>query len=222
VAPAVRIGLSSRLENHQITDIQDPTGTESDLLQANIIGAQGGFYSGIGAEFILDRRDNIDWPSQGQLASLQWDIFTSTLGSDQDFDIIKLEAAQYLSMTNSIVALHGQFSLASEDTPFTHLPRPSGDSTLRGVDGNRWIDNIGLGLQSELRKPLSNKWAVVGFIDSFQVAEELESINLSQFHYSFGGGIRYAVTPDRFNIRFDLGYVDLDSINFAFSVGEAF
>ncbi|MFQ3231128.1 BamA/TamA family outer membrane protein [Reinekea sp.] len=220
--PSIRIGISARAENHEIEDITDPEGTESTLLTNSVIGLNGGLYNGVGAEFIFDQRDNIDWPTQGQLASLEWDIYTSSLGSDKDFSLLNLEAAQYLAIADDVLAVSGQFTLASDDTPFTHLPRPSGDGTLRGANGNRWIDNTSIGIQTEYRKTLSSKWAAVGFLDTFQVSPAIGDFSLTEFHYSIGAGVRFAMTPDRFNIRFDLGYVDLDSVSFAITVGEAF
>lgn len=220
--PNMRIGLSARAENHEIEDIDDPDGPESTLITSSIIGLNGGFYSGVGAELIYDQRDNIDWPTQGRLATLEWDLYTSSLGSDYNFALFNLEVAQYIAVSDDVLAVSGQFTLASDETPFTHLPRPSGDRTLRGANGNRWIDNTSLGLQTEYRKTLTNKWAAVGFLDTFQVSPTVENLSLSEFHYSIGAGVRFAMTPDRFNIRFDLGYVDLDSINFAITVGEAF
>jgi outer membrane protein assembly factor BamA len=222
LTPAVRFGLSARIENHQIDDIEDTEGTESELLSASVVGVEGGLYSGVGAELIYDRRDNIDWPTQGQLATIQWDLFSKSLGSDYDFNVLKLKATQYVALASDVLAISSQVSQASDNTPFTHLPRPSGDRTLRGANGNRWIDNTSLGFQAEYRKPLSTKWAAVGFFDSVQVAPSLEEIQLIDFHYSIGAGVRFAMTPDRFNIRFDIGYVDLETVSFAITVGEAF
>lgn len=220
--PSMRIGVTARAENHNIEDIADPEGTESTLLTSAVIGLNGGFYSGLGTELIYDRRDNIDWPTQGQLATLEWDIYNASLGSDYDFSVVNLEAAHYLSISDDVLAFSGQLSIASDETPFTHLPRPTGDGTLRGANGNRWIDNTSLGLQTEYRMTLSNKWAVVGFLDIFEVAPTVSDLAYLQFHHSIGAGARFAMTPDRFNIRFDLGYVDFDSISFAITVGEAF
>jgi hypothetical protein len=93
---------------------------------------------------------------------------------------------------------------------------------LRGANGNRWIDRQALGLQGEYRMTLSPRWAVVAFTDTFQVAPELSSFTLSDFHLSTGAGVRFGMTPDRFNIRLDVGYVDFESFNFAITVGEAF
>ncbi|MDN3648623.1 BamA/TamA family outer membrane protein [Reinekea marina] len=222
ITPDIRIGASLRVENHEIEDIADPDGSESSLIDANVIGANGGLYSGVGAELIYDKRDNIDWPTQGNLSKATWDLYPTSLGSDANFSLLNARSAHYFSIADDVFAFSAQLSLASEDTPFTHLPRPSGDGTLRGANGQRWIDNASVGAQAEFRKAISNRWAAVVFTDTFQVASDLDQFALSDFHYSIGGGIRFATTPDRFNVRLDVGFVDFESFNFAITVGEAF
>jgi outer membrane translocation and assembly module TamA len=73
-----------------------------------------------------------------------------------------------------------------------------------------------------MRKTLGPKWAGVAFFDSIQVAPSLAELQLRDFHYSTGLGVRFATTPDRFNIRLDVGWVDAQNLNFAITVGEAF
>ena len=80
-----------------------------------------------------------------------------------------------------------------------------------------------LGLQSEYRMTLSQRWAVTGFLDTAQVAGSLNELGADRFHTSIGGGIRYStITNSRFNIRVDVGLVDMESVGFTISVGEAF
>lgn len=221
-SPEFNFGFSGFMEYHVIADIKDSEANESLLLSDLVSGSQGGSYSGIGMTTSFDSRNNIDWPSQGMEASLNWDVFTSALGSDINFNVLKLRTAHYKAVANDVVALGINSSFASSNTPFTHLPRPAGDATLRGANGNRWIDQFSVGAQFDYRKTISNRWAVVGFLDTFQVSNSASDFSLINVHYSTGMGIRFGMTPDRFNIRFDMGYVDSETLNFAITVGEAF
>jgi outer membrane translocation and assembly module TamA len=214
----VKLGASLFAEWHEIDLIDD----QATLLNDSTPGYQGGLYSGVGLIASSDTRNNLDWPSQGQLISAQWDIFTKALASDVSFNILHINTAQYIKMKDNVFAIGFGIAQASENTPFTHLPRPSGSSTLRGANGNQWIDQSSAGIQTDYRKVLTRKWAVVGFLDAFQVAPNLSQLEISEFHTSLGGGIRFGMTPDRFNVRVDLGWVDFESIGFTISVGEAF
>ena len=217
---SVAYGGSLFAEYHKIENLNDSAATL--LLNSSISGSQGGFYSGIGLNVALDTRDNIDWPSMGQSVLARLDWYSPAIGSDINFNLLAIDVSHYIALADDVIALSASVNFASKKTPFTHLPRPSGDRTLRGANGQRWRDNRSLGLQSEYRKVISNRWAVVGFIDTFQVADQLSDLTISHFHVSTGVGARFAMTPDRFNIRFDIGWVDADSFNLAISVGEAF
>jgi hypothetical protein len=218
--PAFSFGGSLFAEYHQLKDISEEPGTT--LLTPDISGAQGGLYSGIGINASYDTRDNIDWPTQGHLLTANWDVFTAVLGSELDFHVASLSVANYLAVAEDVLGVSASLAMSSEETPFTHLPKPTGDRTLRGANGNRWIDNSSLGLQGEYRKVLSQRWAVVGFVDTFQVAPTLADFSVSDFHVSTGLGVRFAMTPDRFNVRLDVGWVDAEFFNMAITVGEAF
>lgn len=218
--PTLAVGAKLFAENHNLQDItEDPT---SVLLGTGTIDEITGLYSGTGLNVIYDTRNNLDWPAEGQLLTADVDLFTSVLGSRADFAITTLRAARFWPVGDDVFGVSADIRAASSDTPFIYLPKPSGGSTLRGANGNRWTDNVGAGLQTEYRMTLSPRWAVVGFADSYQVAAELNELGLTDFHTSVGAGVRFGMTPDRFNIRLDLGWVDFESVGFTITVGEAF
>jgi hypothetical protein len=216
----IKLGASVFAEWHKI-DLIDHEASAT-LLSTSTPGFQGGLYSGMGVNASFDTRNNLDWPSQGQLASAQWDIFTTALASEVSFSILHVNASHYFKLKEDVIGIAAGFAQASDKTPFTHLPRPSGNSTLRGANGNQWTDKSSIGLQADFRKVVSPRWAVVGFLDTFQVAQDFSEFDISDFHTSLGGGVRFGMTPDRFNIRIDLGWIDFDTPGFTISVGEAF
>ena len=220
ITPDLAFGVKGFAEHHSLDDIdEDPSST---LLADDGRTLVTGLFSGAGVNAIYDTRNNLDWPSRGQLVVASLDQFSELVGSQSTFTLTRLRGAQYWSVSDDVVALSAEFQSASDDTPFTFLPRPNGGSTLRGANGNRWIDQLGLGAQAEYRMTLTPRWAVVGFADSYQVASEPGALAFDQFHTSLGAGERFGMTPDRFNIRFDLGWVDFEAIGFTITVGEAF
>lgn len=215
-----QIQLGGKLTLQQMTiESLDATPT---LLTDQVQGYEGGRYVGVGAVAIWDNRDNLDWPTTGQTLTYEMVTYVPAIGSDLGFTLIMGKSTTLIPVGSNVLALSGNVGWASDETPFTHLFKPSGNSTLRGANGEQWIGYRSIGLQGEYRVTLSPRWATVGFLDTFQVADSFSDVALDQFHYSIGAGIRFAMTPDRFNIRLDVGYVDASTFNFAISVGEAF
>jgi len=214
------IGASLLSEWHSIENSLDVA--EPKLLDATVTGQGGGVYNGLGLSAQIDTRDNADWSRSGHLLTSRLELYSESMGSDLNFYLAELSAARFITVGPDVLAMQVHSQLASANTPFTHLSRPTGDGTLRGANGNRWIDFSALGGQLEYRKILGQKWAAVAFFDTMQVAPSLTELQLTQFHYSTGAGVRFATTPDRFNIRLDVGWVDGQDLNFAITVGEAF
>lgn len=202
-------------------DIKDDA--SNPLLSNSDLGFDGGLYVGLGLTARWDTRDDRDWPTRGTLAQAEVRQYHASLGSDYDFIRLDATASQYLPLGSNLIALGVNYGYGNEDTPFARLPRPTGKASLRGADGNLWIGQHLLGLQSEYRHTLTDRWAITGFIDAAQVADDTEDLAWSRFHNALGGGVRYAtLAGTRFNVRVDIAYVDMESLGFTISVGEAF
>lgn len=218
VTPTLRIGGLVFADNESIEDdAGDP------LLSGDQRGYEGGFYSGLGLTARWDTRNDRDWPTAGSQASITGRQYFEFLGSDSNFGTIDTDFGHFIALGDDVIALGATYDFGCETTPFSRLPRPAGARTLRGANGNLWSDHHLLGLQSEYRMTLTQRWAVTGFLDTAQVAETLSDFGPDRFHTSVGGGIRYSTLADsRFNIRADIGLVDMESVGFVISVGEAF
>jgi len=218
VTPTLFVGGIVFADNESISDDAD-----NALLSSAERGFEGGFYSGVGLTARWDTRNDRDWPTDGTRAGITGRQYSEYLGSDSDFGTIETELSHYIAVGDDVIALGANYDYGCETTPFSRLPRPAGGRTLRGADGNIWADHHLLGLQSEYRMTLSQRWAVTGFLDTAQVAGSLNELGADRFHTSIGGGIRYStIANSRFNIRADVGLVDMESVGFAISVGEAF
>jgi len=218
VTPNLRLGALVFVESEDIEDDADVA-----ILTSNELGFDGGLFTGMGVKASWDTSDDRDWPTQGTLAQTELRQYSETLGGDYEFLLVNTAISQYIPLGNDVLAVGGNYGYGDDNTPFSRLPRPAGDSSLRGADGNLWIGHHLFGLQSEYRHTLTDRWAVTGFIDAAQVADESDDLAWSRFHTAVGGGVRYAVMPDsRFNVRGDLALVDGESLGFTISVGEAF
>ncbi|PTY35915.1 hypothetical protein BGP77_00890 [Saccharospirillum sp. MSK14-1] len=218
VMPALRLGGLLFVESEDIEDDVD-----NPLLSDAQTGFDGGLYVGAGITASWNTTDDRDWPTRGTLAQAELRQYSESLGGDYTFTRLDTAASQYLPLGSDVIALGVNYGYGNDDTPFSRLPRPSGESSLRGADGNLWIGQHLFGLQSEYRHTLTDRWAVTGFVDAAQVADDPDDLAWRRFHTAVGGGIRYATLADsRFNVRADIAVVDMESIGFTISVGEAF
>lgn len=218
VLPALRLGGLVFVESEEIKDDADNT-----LLSASDTGFDGGRYVGLGVTARWDTSDDRDWPTRGTLAQAELRQYSVSLGSDYDFVRLDTAASQYMPLGSNVIALGVNYAYGNDDTPFSRLPRPSGEASLRGADGNLWVGHHLFGLQTEYRHTLNERWAVTGFVDAAQVADDPDDLAWSRFHTALGGGVRYAtLAGSRFNVRADIALVDAESIGFTISVGEAF
>lgn len=218
VTPSVWLGGLVFVESESITDDKD-----NDLLNDSVLGYEGGLYSGLGLSTAWDTRNDRDWPTRGSRVSAELRQYTPMLGSEYDFGRLETRASHYLAVGDNVLALGAGYEWSSQTTPFSRLPRPSGSSTLRGANGNYWIDNQLISTQVEYRMTLTPRWAVTGGVDTAQVADSFSDFALDNTHTSLIAGVRWATMADaRFNIRFDIGWVDFEQFDIALSVGEAF
>lgn len=218
LTPNLRLGGLVFAESEDIEDDADVA-----ILTSNELGFDGGQFVGLGIKASWDTSDDRDWPTQGTLAQGELRQYSETLGSDYNFLLLNTAASHYFPIGSNVLALGANYAYGNDDTPFSRLPRPAGDSSLRGADGNLWIGHHRLGAQAEYRVTLDDRWAVTGFADAAQVADESADLALDRFHTAIGGGVRYsALKGSRFNVRADLAWVDAESLGFTISVGEAF
>lgn len=218
VTPKLRLGGLAFVEQEDIAD--DP---DNPLLSDDQRGFDGGLYTGIGLTATWDSRNDRDWATRGSLVTAEARQYTAYLGGDHDYIDLSTRASHYRAIGDDVLALGVNYRFGCLTTPFSRLPRPDGANTLRGADGNLWIGHHLAGTQAEYRMTLTDRWALTGFADTAQVAEELGDLGLDRFHTSVGGGIRYATLADsRFNIRADVALVDGEHVGFTISVGEAF
>lgn len=218
VLPNLRLGALVFVESEDIED-----DTDVAILTSDELGFEGGLFVGMGIKASWDTSDDRDWPTQGTLAQTELRQYSEALGSDYEFLLVNSAVSHYLPFGDNVLALGGNYAYGDDNTPFSRLPRPAGDSSLRGADGNLWIGHHRFGLQSEYRHTLTDRWAVTGFVDAAQVADDSDDLAWRRFHTAIGGGVRYAAMPDsRFNVRGDLALVDGESLGFTISVGEAF
>jgi outer membrane protein assembly factor BamA len=153
-----------------------------------------------------------------------FDQFAPILGSNYLYTSYVLDLRRFLRIyRNQVLALQvlGNFNVG--EVPLRSLAMLGGSSTMRGYYAGRFRDkNAGL-LQAEYRVPLFWRLGAVGFADMGNVGPELSEVNLQQFKYSYGGGLRVALNQqEKLNLRLDYGIAKGRSNGFYLQLGEAF
>ncbi len=201
-----------------ITDVAD-----GGMVDAGVVGGDGGTLSGVGGILRWDSRDHSFAPRRGGVVSLSPRIYRQGIGSDQDFGRAVLDASWFVDLTGEhVLALDGRADLRTGDPPFDHMSLAGGSRLLRGMIEGRYRDNHFLGGQAEYRFPLAWRFGGVAFGGAGRVAHRIREFDLADWHWAAGGGLRFAVNPaERINLRFDLG-ATAEGANAYLAIGEAF
>lgn len=179
-----------------------------------------GEYLGVGLNLTYDTRNNINTPLKGSYVQFSNVYYQKWLGADYQFSVINFDARQYFNLVkDQILALRLQWAstISKERIPYTAYQRLGGKSNLRGYYNGTYLDKNLLSFDVEYRLPLWQEesepiWKIwkhmgmVGFVNGGQVFDDVSALQLSDFRFSAGGGLRLLLSKEqRTNIRIDYG-----------------
>lgn len=197
--------------------------------------------SGLRSEFIYDTRDNPFNPGKGILAGLSLKTASYVLFSQTDFLKLQLYANEYRSLSKRFVfAVSLRVGAAQGYRKTSSLPIVErfflgGRTTVRGYDqdtlGPKGADGTPIGGNAflmgnvELRTDIGRGFGIVNFVDTGNVWDKIQQINVAQLKYTTGVGLRYntPVGPLRVDYGIKLNKEkgeDFGAIHF--SIGQAF
>ncbi len=218
ISPHFYAGLRYWLDTPDIYKRKD----EGLLDQLDILGETGGTISGIGPQLRYDKRDNIYSSRKGAYVNFIYQTFSKTIGSKFNFGRVRLDARKYLNWKRIVIATQLYSDINWGEVPFFQKARLGGTKQLRGYLDGRFIDDISLLPQIETRFPVWRKFGGVGFFGIGTVAENLKSLNSSEWNYSYGAGLRYTLDEEKhLKVRLDYAFTP-EGTNFYFTIGEAF
>lgn len=205
-------------------DLSDNTiqDTDSDGILQYI--KTNGVVSGVGFKAKFDTRDSNIYPTKGVLIKSEYLLYNHRLGSKYNFSLANFDFRNYFYIVNKKVLFSYQLYTAfvNGQAPIQKLPGIGGQNLLRGFYSNRYIDNIVLALQPEIKIKITNVIQFVLFSGVGNVYESLEDVDLSQIKTASGAGIRIKVRNNpRTNFRLDFAKSN-ESQGFYFTLMEAF
>lgn len=201
VLAGLRAGVRFDLRGEEVRDLQ-----AGGLLDSGAIPGVAGFRgAGLGASVTWDTRDRPLFPSRGSFAQAWYLAYPRGLGDHEGFSRGAIEGRVFLPLGGDRVLGAAAFlERASGDTPFTLLPKLGSTRFLRGWREGRFRDQVAWAAQCELRLPLVERIWAAAFGAFGDVAPELSALRADTLKVAAGAGLRFRLTPEGANIRFDV------------------
>lgn len=179
---------------------------------------------GLGLSVSYDTRNAAFWPTKGLYFQSYFLDYDNHIGSNFNFQKWVTDIRYFKRVyKNHVLAFQGYNYSTFGDTPFRSLGMLGGSDNLRGFYQGRYTDKSFFSGILEYRAPIWSRFSACAFIGGGEVYHDLTSIKLSAMHFSFGGGIRFAVNKkERLNMRIDYGYSNRYNHGFYFTIAEAF
>ena len=179
-------------------------------------------------KLVIDKRDSSMDAKNGYYTSLYLEKAMKALASEMDYLKILSEARYIKEYEPMIFAFKVRFGWLSQDTPIFKHFFAGGAMSNRGYeyrdlgphyDGDP-IGGVGLiDTSLEIRDYLTDKFAIVGFLDASTISEDINKFN-SHWYRSYGFGLRYLsiIGP----LRFDMGFQDKYNFAIHLGIGQVF
>ncbi|EGQ8116828.1 BamA/TamA family outer membrane protein [Vibrio parahaemolyticus] len=169
-----------------------------------------------------DSRDFALNASKGRLIELEYQHFSTELGSDNDFERVRINYSDYRSLSSIPGVLAWQIRSESNfgDVSWDQMAMLGGADALRGYEQGQYRGRNMLITQVEYRQPLSGRHGMVYWLGAGTLAEEFDQLGQDEWLYSVGVGYRFEI-KQRVNLRLDIGFGN-DQSGFYFAINEAF
>ncbi|NIV91831.1 BamA/TamA family outer membrane protein [candidate division KSB1 bacterium] len=205
----VGFGLTSSFKR---ADVDSGDGFGGERFPDNIPGSGATSLYSIGTTFSFDFRNG--WPRtlSGTLFRFGFQYNRELNGDRFEYNRYTVEVQQFIPIPilakNRRLGVRGIFEkldrLNDKQIPFYELSMLGDAENLRGFDQNRFRGRGSLLFNIEYRYPIWDTWDAVVFVDEGQVFDDLGDIELDEFHFAIGTGIR-VMSPTGFAMRFEVG-----------------
>ena len=222
------IGFSKKIIKHLMLGVQyslsDMTiqDTEDDGTLQYI--KTNGVISGCGFKAKFDTRNSNIYPTKGVLIKADYLLYNNRFGSKYNYSKTAIDFRNYFYVYKSKILfsyqIYGEFN--NGNLPVQQLASIGGQSLLRGYIAGRYIDNILLAVQPEIKIKITNSLQLALFSGVGNVYENLEKIDLKKIKLASGAGVRIKIKNNpRINFRIDVAASN-ESRGTYFTIMEAF
>ncbi|MHB8207563.1 BamA/TamA family outer membrane protein [Mucilaginibacter sp.] len=195
----------------------------------NIQDESGGSNLIAGPILTFDNRNNNTYTTKGFMLNANLNGIQGIYSnSSYTGGFLNIDYSQFFLLQKKLVlGLNAkEQSLLGGRSPFYLLPQLGNDALMRGYYTGRYRDRNLLAGQAELRYRLSERFGVVGFLGTGEVANN--AFSASQLKPNYGGGLRYFFDIEKgLSIRADYGFGEKPAgesreQGFYIALGEAF
>lgn len=183
-----------------------------------------GVISGFGFKAKFDTRDSNIYPTKGVFIRADYLLYNNRFGSKYNYSKTEFDFRNYFYIYNKKLLFSYQFysEFINGNAPIQVLPALGGSNLLRGFFANRFVDNILLTFQPELKIKITNSIWLALFTGVGNVYDSLEDVDLKEIKTATGFGVRIKIKDNpRMNFRIDFAYSN-ESQGTYFTLMEAF
>ena len=174
--------------------------------------------AGTGIDILFDTRASNLWPSKGTWLDLTASANGEYVGGDFNYLKTVVKWAQYFPLKDTVTLVYridGQF--IDGDAPFWDLSR----IRLRGYSGGRFLDNVALTAQAEVRWNFYERWTALAFGGGGRIADAVSEIGSADNNFAGGAGFRFMlVEKQKLSIGIDVAYAEGTEVSVYFQVGD--
>jgi hypothetical protein len=191
-----------------------------------ILGRDGGYISGFGANIIFDTRDNVFFPIKGHFHQIKYMYYPKLVSNGFEYHSLLADLRFYQDIAKARIGVLGiqvYTEMTFGDVPYFKLPRLGGDKMMRGYYFGRYRDNVYYMGQVEYRKQIADRFYLVAFFGLGRVSDKFKNVTLKNLHPTYGLGLRFVLdVMEKLNIRLDIGFGDNGTSGVYFNAEEAF
>lgn len=183
----------------------------------------------VGPALTYDSRNNNTYTTKGIIINTYLNIYHGVFANNgYQGGFFNFEYSEFFLLQKKLVLGFDvkEQSLVGGQSPFYLLPQLGNDALMRGYYTGRYRDRNLFAAQTELRYRISDRFGIVGFLGTGEVAHN--GFNASQLKPDFGGGVRYFFDTEKgLSIRADYGFGQKPAgepreQGFYIALGEAF
>lgn len=194
------------------------------LADGSIVGSSGGRTVLASVGLVADSRDNLFAPALGHLVELTASAANGSVGSEFDFQRVRLDARVYRTLGRAHVVA-GQILAQGTggEAPFDQLALVGSSSAMRGYATGRFRDQWLMSAQAEYRSPLVGRFGAAAFGGAGMIGSSLVNVAKSRFLPTYGAGLRYRLDQRaRSTVRVDYAFGTAGQSGLYVAFNEAF
>jgi hypothetical protein len=158
----------------------------------------------------------VNSPTRGIRAEIAYAQYDEAFGGDFDYGKLSTYGIIYLPLGKKVVlGVHVDGGFNFGDAPFYDLP----GLNMRGLERGRYVDDVAVLLETELRYDFADRWSAVAFGGVGRVADSVGDLSDAEDHWAGGLGFRYLIAK-KYGLRMgmDVAYGD-DEVTAYITVG---